>query len=139
MKRVLVVMAMGLFLLLPHKVMALGVKDIEAMHRDGIPDSLVIEKIRHSDKTFHLSTRDLHNLKEAGVSNEVVAAMLQTEDRSPAPASTTCDPWWPYGPPWYVGFDFDYYAPYHRVYAPFHVRELYPGRRFVRVGVGARG
>jgi hypothetical protein len=123
MKRILFVVAAGLFLSLfiPHGALAFGVKDILGMSQDGIPDSLIIEKIRHSDTRFDLGARDFHALREAGVSNDVVVAMLRTED-SGHPAAYRDGYYWPYYSPWYLGLDFDFYAP--------HYRTVYGGPRF---------
>jgi len=130
MKRILVVVAAGLLLspLITHGAWAFGVKDVVAMNQDGIPDSLIIEKIRHSDARFDLDAKDFHTLKEAGVSNGVVVAMLRTEDSDRAGAYRG-GYYWPYYSPWYLGLDFDFYAPYFRAHGP-----VYLGR-----GLGHRG
>ncbi len=113
MKRILVVVAAGLFLtlLFPHGALAFGVKDVVAMSQEGIPDSLIIEKIRHSDTKFDLDAKDFHALKEAGVSNDVVLAMLRTEDSDHGGGPAY---YWPYYDPWYWDFDFGFYYPYPR-------------------------
>jgi len=130
MKRILVVLAAGLLLtlFLPHGAWAFGVKDVMTLSQEGIPDSLIIEKVRHSDTTFHLDAKDLHALKEAGVSDAVVMAMLRTESRGYWRGDGWYSPWYS---PWYVGFDFDFYAPYHRYYVP-----MYVGPRFGYRGFG---
>jgi hypothetical protein len=94
----------------------LAVKDVVAMSQERIPELLIIEKIRHCDTRFDLDAKDLHLLKEAGVSNDVVVAMLRTEDRGCARGNR--DRYWrPYYSPWYLGPDFDFYALYHPGYA----------------------
>jgi hypothetical protein len=86
------------------------------MSQERIPELLIIEKIRHCDTRFDLDAKDLHLLKEAGVSNDVVVAMLRTEDRGCARGNR--DRYWrPYYSPWYLGPDFDFYALYHPGYA----------------------
>jgi len=62
MKRILVLVAAGLFLslLIPHGAWAFGVKDVIAMSQDGIPDSLIVEKIHHSGMRFALGAKDFH-------------------------------------------------------------------------------
>jgi hypothetical protein len=135
MKRILVLAAAGLLLclLVPHGAWAFGVKDVVAMSKEGIPDSLIIEKIRHSGARFDLDAKDLHILKEASVSNDVILAMLRTEDRGHARGYY--DRYrWPYDSPWYLGFDLDLYAPYHYGYAP-----IYMGRGYGHAGLGPRG
>ena len=107
--------------LVPRVSWAFGVKDVVAMSQYGIPDSLIIEKIHHSGTQFDLDARDLLALKAAKVSDDVVVAMLRTEDRAQA-AIYYDGRYWPYDPRWYVGFNLGYYAP------------LYGGR-----GYGYRG
>ncbi len=60
---------------------AFGWKDVRKMHLEGISDSLIVEKINHSGKAFKLEADDIRDLKNAGVSDEVIAAMIRTEDR----------------------------------------------------------
>lgn len=81
MKRTLLLTAASLLLLLSSAptASAFGLKDVVQMHKDGIADSLVVQKIVFSGKTFHLEADDLHALKAAGVSDEVISAMLRTE------------------------------------------------------------
>jgi len=70
-----------LLLLSTSAASAFGLKDVLRMHKDGIDDSLIIQKIEYSGKTFHLDADDMHKLKEAGVSDKVISAMLRTEAR----------------------------------------------------------
>lgn len=142
MKRILIVAAAAFLLIqaLPNTASAFGVSDVVAMHKDGIPDSLIIAKIDHSDARFRLSARDFHTLKEAGVSNDVVGAMLETED-----SQRQGDPYgsyyhssyylglgfYPYGG-WYGGYyrayPFGtYYRPYYRPYVPYYGHGGYYG------------
>ena len=136
MRRSLLVVAAGLVLLclVPHGALALGVKDVIAMSKDGVPDSLIIVKIRHGDTRFDLDAKDLHALREAGVSDRVVLAMLSTEDRDRW-AAYRYGPWWPYYSPWFVDFDFGYYAPY---YHPYDVGPTFGFRAHRRFGPGFR-
>jgi hypothetical protein len=130
MRRILVLVAVGLFLslLIPHGAWAFGVKDVVMMSQDRIPDSLVIEKIQHSGARFAPDARDFHTLKVAGVSDEVVVAMLRTED-SGYPGGYPVGYYPPYYAPWYLGLDFDFghYGPYHHAYAPIYRRRGYGG------------
>lgn len=131
MKRILMVAGAMLLVasLVPVSAWAFGVKDVMAMSQYGIPDSLIIEKIRHSGTQFDLNAKDLLQLKAAKVPDEVVVAMLRTEDRSNTPIYYG-GRFWPYDPSWYLGFDFDYF-PYHpRYYAPV---------RFIRGGYWHHG
>ena len=83
MKRILITAAMvvGLSLVTAHGAWAFGWKDVVKMHQDGVADSLIIQKIDHSGKRFHLEAKEIHALKEADVSDEVISAMLATEDQ----------------------------------------------------------
>src|SRR6266487_3424518 len=83
MKSRLALTAAALFvsLLLPGAARAFGLNDVIQMHRDGIADSLIVLKIENSGKVFHLDAGDLRRLKDADVSDDIVAAMLDTEGR----------------------------------------------------------
>jgi hypothetical protein len=84
---------------------AFGTKDVVQMHRDGVADSLVIQKIRHSGKNFHLDAKDMRELKREGVPDEIVSAMLATEDQG--------DATYGYGPYYYPRYGYPYYTPYY--------------------------
>ncbi len=109
-----------LFCLWPvHGAWAFGVKDVVQMHADGIADSLIIQKIEHSGKSFDLNAKDLHQLKEAEVSDEIISAMLQTEDAD----WRYDDNGYYYPPRVYVGLGFGYYHdywPYYGGYWPYY-------------------
>ncbi len=114
---------------------AFGVKDVLAMHEDGIADSLIIQKIHHSGTSFHLNSKDLVALHKAGVSDQVIVAMLRTEDRNDyySPYYGYYGPYWgwPYPPVW-VGFDF-VYGPHY--FGPWYGYRPFIGPRFYgRVG-----
>jgi len=76
---------LGAVLLLPTPARAFSVDDVIQMHLDQFADSLIVLKIRNSGSVFHLEMKDLHRLKEAGVSDDVVAAMLNTEKPDDVP------------------------------------------------------
>jgi hypothetical protein len=138
MKRILaVVTAMFLLAFLtsmaPRGALAFGVKDVIAMSQYGIPDSLIIEKIRHSDTQFGLNARDLLELRAARVSDDVVVAMLRTEDRTRADIYYD-GRYWPYDPQWYVGLNLGWYDRY----APVYVGRGY-GYGYRGYGYGYRG
>ncbi len=89
-------------------------KDIVQMHQDSISDELIIEKIQHSGKSFDLDAGDLRQLKEAGVSDRVISAMLRTEDQEEGDDG--------------YGYGYGYY-PYHG---------YYPGTRvYLDLGFGS--
>ncbi len=107
---------------------AFGTKDVIQMHRDGIPDSLIIQKIEHSGKNFDLDARDMRDLRDAGVSDEIISAMLATEDQGRGDYGYpvyTYPYYYPYYHPYYyprfsVGLGFNYcYRPYG-YYRPYY-------------------
>jgi hypothetical protein len=103
-----------------HGAWAFGVKDVVAMRRDGVDDSLIVQKIVYSGTIFHLSARDIGTLRSAGVSDEVISRMLKTEARQ---YGSYAHPYW--GP---------YYYPHYRsYYMPYFYGPYYP-----RVSVGLR-
>ncbi len=107
---------------------AFGVKDVVAMHKEGVADSLIIVKIRHSDAVFHLNAKDLAMLQSEGVSDQVVGAMLRTEDRrdygyGDYPYYGYYDGWPGWGPRFSLGFDYYYYPRYG--YRPYYGPRYY--------------
>ncbi len=93
---------------------AFGVKDVITLHKGGVADSLIIQKIHVSGTRFHLQVADFRDLKQAGVSDAIVSEMLATEQRRSNSDSGSY-----YGP--YYG---SYYYPYPYYY-PYAVR-YYP-------------
>jgi hypothetical protein len=123
--------AASLLLLSSGAASAFGVKDVVAMTKDGVADSLILQKIAYSRTTFHLDARDMHDLKGAGVSDEVVSAMLRTEGRD--------DRYPVYGPYYYPRH---YYVPYAVEYPYAYAPYYYPRATFslgLRFGGGHRG
>jgi len=135
MKRILLYTAIGLLLLsfAPPGASAFGVKDILKMNADGIADSLIILKIENSGKTFHLNADDMHALQKAGVSDEVISAMLRTEgrDRDEDYGYRGYYPYYSY--PYYpyshvfLGFGYrHYYSPYYGYYGGYRAPRYSP-------------
>ena len=132
MKRILLLATFGLLLLLfsAPGASAFGLKDVLKMHRDGIADSLIILKVENSGKTFHLDADDMHALHEAGVSDEIISAMLRTEgeDRSGDYYGYGYYPYsYPYSYPYahvFLGFGF-----HHHCYTPYYGGYRYPRYR----------
>jgi outer membrane lipoprotein SlyB len=56
----------------------LSIQDIKDMSRAGIKDDVIISQIRATNSVYHLSSADIISLKEAGVSQRVINAMIQT-------------------------------------------------------------
>jgi hypothetical protein len=134
MKRISLFAVTGLllFLFTASVASAFGVKDVLKMNRDEIPDSLIILKIENSGKTFHLSADDMRALHDAGVSDEVISALLRTEGRDRDYGSG--DYYYPYSYPYYsypyghvfLGFGYrHYYSPYYGGYRVPRYRSYY--------------
>ena len=117
----------------PH-ASAFGWKDVLKMHRAGISDSLIIQKIEYSGATIRLDADDMEALKEEGVSDEVISAMLRTEAEEYEDEDYRYDGrsygYYPHGRV-YVGFG--YHAPYdwyydrywYPRYRPYYTRGYY--------------
>jgi len=56
----------------------LSVPDVKALAKAGISDDLVISQIRNSRTVYHLSTADILDLKNAGVSEKIIDFMINT-------------------------------------------------------------
>lgn len=104
MKRFVLCLAAGSLALLVIAPMAsaFGWKDVLKMHRAGIADSIIVQKIEYSGKTFDLGADEMVALTEAGVSDSVISAMLRTE------AEEYTDD--------YDRYDYPYYHPHSRIY-----------------------
>lgn len=87
---------------------ALGVKDVIAMQRAGITNSLIEQRIEYSGTVFHLSANAMRDLEDAGVSDEVISTMLKTE----APQEGIQDVYWQPAPPPTVVYAVPYDPPY---------------------------
>jgi hypothetical protein len=110
-KRILLIVAAAFVapLVVAPAVWAFGTKDVVQMHRDGVPDSLILQKIEYSGTVFHLDARDMRDLRQAGVPDEIVSAMLATEDQP--------DRYEPYYRPYYHSY-VPYYRPFYYPYYP---------------------
>jgi outer membrane lipoprotein SlyB len=56
----------------------LGVADVKALARAGVGDNVIISQIRNSHTVYHLSAADIIDLRNAGVSNQVIDYMINT-------------------------------------------------------------
>ena len=56
----------------------LTVTDIKSLVKAGVSDDLVISQIRNSRTVYHLNTAEILDLKNAGVSDEVIDFMINT-------------------------------------------------------------
>ncbi|MBS0615166.1 MAG: hypothetical protein JSR58_01270 [Verrucomicrobia bacterium] len=56
----------------------LSVDDIKKMSKAGLSDNVIISQIQATNSVFYLSTADIIDLKNAGVSQRVIDYMIQT-------------------------------------------------------------
>ena len=63
----------------------LGLADIKALARAGVSDDIIISQIRNSHTVYRLSTAEIIDLKDAGVSNRVIDFMINTPNMYPPP------------------------------------------------------
>ena len=56
----------------------LSVGDVKALAAEGVGDSVIISQIRNSRTVYHLSAADIIDLRNAGVSNQVIDYMINT-------------------------------------------------------------
>src|SRR3954453_15510419 len=75
---------------------AMSNDEVISLTKAGLANSVIIGKIRTSKPMFDLSTDSLIKLKQAGVHDDVVTAMLEAKTgrpiSGPATSSTTADP-----------------------------------------------
>lgn len=116
-------------------------EDVIALSKAKVSDDLIISQMKASRSYFQLSTQDLIDLVNAGVSDKVIGAMIITDDSSryaEGPRGYYNYPpyyWYgsyPYFSPWYPSFYLGYSVGYHRpFYRPFYsVHGLRGGRGF---------
>jgi outer membrane lipoprotein SlyB len=63
----------------------LGLADIKALSRAGISDEVIISQIRNSRTAYRLTTAEIIDLKNAGVSQRVIDFMINTPSLYPPP------------------------------------------------------
>ena len=67
----------------------LSTADVKAMARAGVSDDVIISQIQGSHTIFHLSSADIIDLHNSGVSDKVVNFMINTQSSADAAQSTT--------------------------------------------------
>ncbi len=68
---------------------ALSLADIKAMARAGLSDDTIINQIRNTRSVYRLSTSEIIELKDAGVSEVVINYMINTPHAAPPPPPST--------------------------------------------------
>jgi hypothetical protein len=145
----ILVAIVALLLLVPARATAFGVNDVIKLQHEQVSDSLIVLAIHNSHQVIHVSSDDFRNLKQAGVSDQVMSALLRTEQvgfEKNAENHAGVNPYgwayYPYGPYLYprssfaFGFTYGYGGyrwPVYRRYAygPFvGIHYRYPFRRW---------
>jgi outer membrane lipoprotein SlyB len=62
----------------------LGLADIKAMSKAGISDEVIISQIRNSRVVYRLTTAEIIDLKDSGVSQKVIDFMINTPSLYPS-------------------------------------------------------
>lgn len=87
-----IIVIVSVLLVLVHASVALTgpltVKEIIAMSRSGIPDEVIIEKIRNSETHLDLTINEIIDIKRKGVSIDVIRELLQSIE---APGTNVAD------------------------------------------------
>ena len=63
----------------------LGTADIKALAKAGVSDEVIISQIRNSHVVYRLTTAEIIDLKDAGVSERVIDYMINTPTMYPPP------------------------------------------------------
>lgn len=69
----------------------LGLADIKALAKAGVSDEVIISQIRSAHTAYRLTTAEIIDLKEAGVSEKVIDFMINTPSSAGAPDSSAVD------------------------------------------------
>ncbi len=69
----------------------LGVTDIKALAKAQISDEVIISQIRASRTVYHLTTAEIIELRDAGVSNRVIDFMINTPNAANVPLPATVE------------------------------------------------
>ena len=66
---------------------ALSVADVKALAKAGISEDVIIAQIQNSHTVFHLSSVEIIDLRDAGVTDKVVNFMINTASAAPQTAT----------------------------------------------------
>jgi outer membrane lipoprotein SlyB len=58
----------------------LSLSDVEAMSKNGLSDDVIIGQIETTNSVFHLTSNEIIQLKNSGVSQKVIEFMIHTAD-----------------------------------------------------------
>lgn len=65
----------------------LGLADIKALAKAGVSDEVIVSQIRNSRVVYRLTTAEIIDLKDSGVSEKVIDFMINTPSLYPPPSS----------------------------------------------------
>jgi hypothetical protein len=57
---------------------SLGVADVKALAKAGLSEEVILSHIRNSQAVYRLTTAEIIDLKESGVSEKVIDFMINT-------------------------------------------------------------
>ena len=92
--------------------------EVQSMVQAHVSDSVIVTQIQNSSARYALTADQIIALKNAGVSDAVLNAMINTASKPPVQSTTTVIqsgyvypyvytypwPWWGYGPYYYGGY-----------------------------------
>jgi hypothetical protein len=61
----------------------LGLPDIKMLAKNGVSEDVILSQIRNSHTVYHLSTAEIIDLKDTGVSQKVIDFMINTPSTNP--------------------------------------------------------
>ena len=89
--------------------------EIQTMVQNHISDSVIISQIQNSSTRYHLTADQIISLKTAGVSEAVIAALINTASKPPVQTTTVVQE--PYAYPYpYYGYPYPYVGPWPGFY-----------------------
>lgn len=63
---------------MPNSPPAMTVAEVKALVKGGLGEDVILSKIRTSHAVFHLTTAEILDLKQSGVSEKVIDFMINT-------------------------------------------------------------
>ena len=78
--------AAGLTLARAESIAPASVADIKLLAKHGMSEEVILSHIRHSHASYRLSTVEIIELKEAGVTQKIIDFMINTASLTPPPA-----------------------------------------------------
>jgi hypothetical protein len=102
--------------------------EIQTMVDAHVSDSVIITKIQNSSSRYYLTADQIISLKNAGVSDAVINALIKTANKPEPRAEKTVyvypyygpGPWWGWGPYYYGGPYYYRGYPYWGWHGPHH-------------------